>query len=44
MKIKQLYYTDKGYSYIKCTKEECFSWGGMAICDFVENSWTETYI
>lgn len=33
MKTKQLQYTNKGYSYIKCTKEECFAWGGMAICD-----------
>lgn len=33
MKTKKLEYTDKGYSYIKCTKEDCFNWGGMAICD-----------
>lgn len=33
MLIKKLEYTNKGYSYIKCTKEDCFSWGGMAICD-----------
>lgn len=34
MQTKQLQYTDKGYSYIKCTKEDCFKWGGMAICDY----------
>lgn len=33
MKTKRLQYTDKGYSYLKCTKEDCFAWGGMAICD-----------
>lgn len=33
MKIAKLEYTKQGYSYVKCTKEECFNWGGMAICD-----------
>lgn len=33
MKKVKLNYTDKGYSYIKCTKEDCFNWGGLAICD-----------
>lgn len=33
MKTKKLEYTDKGYSYIKCAKEDCFNWGGLAICD-----------
>lgn len=33
METKKLQYTDKGYSYVKCTKEDCFNWGGMAICD-----------
>ncbi len=33
MKIAKLEYTKQGYSYIKCTKEDCFAWGGMAICD-----------
>ena len=33
MKTRKLLYTDKGYSYLICTKEECFKWGGMAICD-----------
>lgn len=23
----------QGYSYIKYTKEDCFTWGGVAICD-----------
>lgn len=33
MKKAKLNYTKQGYSYIKCTKEDCFDWGGMAICD-----------
>ncbi len=33
MKTIQLEYTDKGYSYIKCTRKECLNWGGLAICD-----------
>lgn len=33
MKKAKLNYTNKGYSYIKCTKEDCFNWGGAAICD-----------
>ena len=33
MKKVGLFYTDKGYSYIKCTKEDCLNWGGLAICD-----------
>lgn len=33
MKKAKLNYTNNGYSYIKCTKEDCFDWGGMAICD-----------
>lgn len=33
MKKAKLQYTDKGYSYIKCTKEDCFNWGGISICD-----------
>lgn len=37
MKIAKLGYTKQGYSYIKCTKEDCFSWGGMAICDSCGN-------
>ena len=28
-----LNYTKEGYSYIKCTKNDCFEWGGAAICD-----------
>lgn len=33
MKKVKLNYTNNGYSYIKCTKDDCFNWGGMAICD-----------
>lgn len=33
MKKAELLYTDKGYSYIKCTREDCFNWGGASICD-----------
>ena len=33
MKNKTLEYTKQGYSYIKCNTEDCFNWGGMAICD-----------
>lgn len=34
MKIKKIKYTDKGYSYIECTKKDCLNWGGMSICDY----------
>ncbi len=33
MKRAKLYYTNKGYSYIKVTNQDCFDWGGLAICD-----------
>ena len=33
MKKAKLDYTKQGYSYIKCTKEDCLGWGGFAICD-----------
>lgn len=33
MKRAELNYTKAGYSYIKCTKEDCLEWGGAAICD-----------
>lgn len=33
LKKVKLSYTDKGYSYIKCTREDCLNWGGAAICD-----------
>ena len=33
MKKAKLKYTKQGYSYITCTKQDCFNWGGMAICD-----------
>ncbi len=34
MKNIKLKYTDKGYSYIECTREDCFDWGGVGICDY----------
>ena len=33
MQNKIIEYTKQGYSYIKCFKEDCFNWGGAAICD-----------
>ena len=30
MKIE---YTKQGYSYVLCTKDDCFKWGGANICD-----------
>ena len=33
MKEAKLNYTKQGYSYIKCSKEDCFNWGGASICD-----------
>lgn len=33
MKEVKLNYTDNGYSYITCSPEDCFNWGGMSICD-----------
>lgn len=33
MKKVRLQYTKQGYSYIECTKEDCYSWGGLSICD-----------
>lgn len=33
MKKVKLNYTKQGYSYIKCTIEDCLDWGGLAICD-----------
>lgn len=33
MQNKQLNYTDKGYSYVKCSNTDCFNWGGLGICD-----------
>lgn len=33
MKKVKLNYTKQGYSYVKCTREDCLNWGGMAICD-----------
>lgn len=40
MKTKQLHYTKQGYSYLKCTKKDCFEWGGAAICDYCGESMT----
>lgn len=33
MKKVELKYIDKGYSYIECTKEDCYKWGGLGICN-----------
>ena len=33
MKNAKLNYTPQGYSYIKCTPEDCSNWGGKCICD-----------
>ncbi len=33
MKKAELNYTKQGYSYIKCTAEDCYNWGGACICD-----------
>lgn len=33
MKKTKLNYTPQGYSYIKCTPEDCYNWGGKCICD-----------
>lgn len=33
MKIAKLEYTKQGYSYMQVTREDCFCWGGMSICD-----------
>lgn len=33
MKQAKLNYTPQGYSYIKCTPEDCYNWGGKCICD-----------
>lgn len=30
---KEIKYTNQGYSYVECTREECFSWGGACVCD-----------
>ena len=30
---KEIKYTNKGYSYVECTREDCFLWGGMCVCD-----------
>lgn len=30
---KELEYTKQGYSYVKCTRQDCLEWGGLGICD-----------
>lgn len=44
MKKVGLFYTDKGYSYVKCTKEDCLNWGGLAICDNCNKNFEEGYL
>lgn len=34
MKRKKLNYTKDGYSYLECTENDCYNWGGASICDF----------
>ena len=41
MKEAKLDYTPQGYSYIKCTAEECYDWGGKCICDNCNEKMTE---
>lgn len=33
MEKKLLYYTNTGYSYLKCDVHDCYKWGGFGICD-----------
>lgn len=33
MKKAELKYTPQGYSYIKCTPDDCYNWGGKCVCD-----------
>lgn len=33
MRKAEILYTNKGYSYIKCKRQDCLDWGGLAICD-----------
>ena len=44
MKKAKLNYTKQGYSYIKCTREDCFNWGGGSICDNCGNPMEEMYL
>lgn len=41
MKIRELNYTKQGYSYLKCTAQDCYEWGGAAICDDCGEHMTE---
>jgi len=38
MNNKKINYTKQGYSYIECDKQDCFNWGGAAICDGCGNN------
>ena len=44
MKEVKLNYTKNGYSYIKCTKEDCFRWGGYAVCDSCGKDMEDCYL
>ena len=39
---KEIKYTNTGYSYIECTKEECYGWGGACICDYCDDRIEDT--
>lgn len=41
MEKKQIKYTDKGYSYVECTENDCYNWGGIAICDYCNEKMNE---
>lgn len=34
MEKKMINYAKSGYSYVKCTENDCYNWGGMSVCDF----------
>lgn len=44
MKKVKIEYTKQGYSYIRCTKEDCFNWGGASICDDCNEPMEEIYL
>jgi len=44
MKKVKLNYTKQGYSYIKATKENCYNWGGMAVCDSCNEEMEDMYL
>ncbi len=39
---KKIKYIKQGYSYIECTEEECYNWGGTCTCDFCGEKMTGT--